>query len=234
MRSPPPPLTADDPRHPVARSSLHRPCRRLICRSTESLKDTVGRFLPYWHASIAPRILAGQRVLIAAHGNSLRALVKFLDHMSDQDIVELNIPTGIPLVYELDASLKPLKTLLGGSGGGQTGCRGRRQTGQRASPSVKKQAFLAASAINHPLSSAQVTEKAQLIAFFPLTGPQGIHRIDRVFPNRFARLKTIRAALPPTAREVSCQPLPTVPAAWRNSGRLRSVPTGGAVLWMTS
>jgi len=76
---------------------------------TESLKDTVARFLPYWHESIAPRIKSGQRVLIAAHGNSLRALVKFLDTISDDAIVELNIPTGIPLVYDLDASLKPLK-----------------------------------------------------------------------------------------------------------------------------
>ena len=76
---------------------------------TESLKDTVARFLPYWHESIAPRIQGGERVLIAAHGNSLRALVKYLDNISDQDIVELNIPSGIPLVYELDRSLKPLK-----------------------------------------------------------------------------------------------------------------------------
>jgi len=76
---------------------------------TESLKDTVARFLPYWHSSIAPDIKAGKRVLIAAHGNSLRALVKYLDHTSEQDIVELNIPTGIPLVYELDEQLQPVK-----------------------------------------------------------------------------------------------------------------------------
>ena len=76
---------------------------------TESLKDTVARFLPYWHESIAPRIAAGQRVLIAAHGNSLRALVKFLDDVSDEEIVELNIPTGIPLVYELDVALRPVR-----------------------------------------------------------------------------------------------------------------------------
>ena len=74
---------------------------------TESLKDTVARFLPYWHETIAPAITSGQRVLIAAHGNSLRALVKYLDNVSDQDIVELNIPTGIPLVYDLDDRLKP-------------------------------------------------------------------------------------------------------------------------------
>lgn len=75
---------------------------------TECLKDTVARFLPYWHESIAPRILSGQRLIIAAHGNSIRALVKYLDNISDSDIVELNIPTGIPLVYELDAELKPI------------------------------------------------------------------------------------------------------------------------------
>jgi 2,3-bisphosphoglycerate-dependent phosphoglycerate mutase len=76
---------------------------------TESLKDTVARFLPYWQTAIAPDIKSGRRVLIAAHGNSLRALVKYLDHMSEQDIVELNIPTGIPLVYELDQELQPVK-----------------------------------------------------------------------------------------------------------------------------
>ena len=126
----PPPLTADDPRHPA-----HDPRYANLPQGdlplTESLKDTVARFLPYWHESIAPRITSGQRVLIAAHGNSLRALVKFLDNISDDAIVELNIPTGIPLVYELDASLKAAeKLLLGRSGRGETGRRGRRQTGQ--------------------------------------------------------------------------------------------------------
>jgi 2,3-bisphosphoglycerate-dependent phosphoglycerate mutase len=77
--------------------------------AAESLKDTVARFLPYWHETVAPAIQSGQRVLIAAHGNSLRALVKYLDHVSDQEIVELNIPTGIPLVYELDDRLKPIR-----------------------------------------------------------------------------------------------------------------------------
>lgn len=76
---------------------------------TECLKDTVARFLPHWHEAIVPAILSGKRVIIAAHGNSLRALVKYLDNVSEQDIIALNIPTGIPLVYELDASLKPLK-----------------------------------------------------------------------------------------------------------------------------
>ncbi|TAK15352.1 MAG: 2,3-diphosphoglycerate-dependent phosphoglycerate mutase [Acidobacteria bacterium] len=103
---PPPPLAIDDPRHPS-----HDPRYASLAPSelpaTESLKDTVARFLPYWHETIAPAIRAGRRVLITAHGNSLRALVKYLDQISDQAIVELNIPTGIPLVYELDANLRP-------------------------------------------------------------------------------------------------------------------------------
>jgi len=76
---------------------------------TECLKDTVDRFLPYWHETIAPDIKAGKRVIIAAHGNSLRALVKYLDDLSEEDVLKLNIPTGMPLVYELDADLKPIK-----------------------------------------------------------------------------------------------------------------------------
>jgi 2,3-bisphosphoglycerate-dependent phosphoglycerate mutase len=76
---------------------------------SESLKDTVNRFLPYWHDAIAPAITSRKRVLIAAHGNSLRALVKYLDNVGDQEIVELNIPTGIPLVYELDDDLAALR-----------------------------------------------------------------------------------------------------------------------------
>ncbi|GMV37713.1 MAG: 2,3-bisphosphoglycerate-dependent phosphoglycerate mutase 2 [Fimbriimonadales bacterium] len=74
----------------------------------ECLKDTVARFLPFWHENIGPTVKSGKRVIIAAHGNSLRALVKYLDDVSDEDIVGLNIPTGIPLVYELDADLRPL------------------------------------------------------------------------------------------------------------------------------
>jgi 2,3-bisphosphoglycerate-dependent phosphoglycerate mutase len=77
--------------------------------ATECLKDTVARFLPFWESDIAPAIRRGERVLVTAHGNSLRALVKHLDNVSDNDIVELNIPTGIPLVYELDDDLKPIK-----------------------------------------------------------------------------------------------------------------------------
>lgn len=105
---PPPALTPDDPRHPKndPRYAKLRPEELPL---TECLKDTVARFLPYWHEAIAPALRAGERVLIAAHGNSLRALVKYLDAVSDADIVELNIPTGIPLVYELDDDLRPLR-----------------------------------------------------------------------------------------------------------------------------
>jgi len=77
--------------------------------STECLKDTVKRFLPYWHNDIAPALKSGKKILIVAHGNSLRALVKYLDKVSDNDIVKLNIPTGIPLVYELDKDLNAIK-----------------------------------------------------------------------------------------------------------------------------
>jgi 2,3-bisphosphoglycerate-dependent phosphoglycerate mutase len=78
--------------------------------ATECLKDTVARFLPYWHETIAPTIKSGKRVIIAAHGNSLRALVMYLDNVSEADITELNIPTGLPLVYELDEQLKPIRS----------------------------------------------------------------------------------------------------------------------------
>jgi 2,3-bisphosphoglycerate-dependent phosphoglycerate mutase len=104
---PPPVLTKDDERYPG-----HDPRYRGLTGSelplTECLKDTVARFLPLWHDTIAPAIVRGERVLIAAHGNSLRALVMYLDGISEKDIVELNIPTGMPLVYELDDNLKPL------------------------------------------------------------------------------------------------------------------------------
>jgi 2,3-bisphosphoglycerate-dependent phosphoglycerate mutase len=105
----PPPLTIDDERHP-AKDPRYTHLTSTDLPLTESLKDTIARFLPYWHDAIAPRIRSGSRVLIAAHGNSLRALVKFLDGVSDDAIVELNIPTGIPLVYELDADLKPIRS----------------------------------------------------------------------------------------------------------------------------
>jgi 2,3-bisphosphoglycerate-dependent phosphoglycerate mutase len=105
---PPPPLTPDDPRNP-ARDPRYAGLKPHELPLTETLKDTVARFLPYWVETIAPTIVLGKRVLIAAHGNSLRALVKYLDNVSESDIVELNIPTGIPLVYELDAQLKPTR-----------------------------------------------------------------------------------------------------------------------------
>jgi 2,3-bisphosphoglycerate-dependent phosphoglycerate mutase len=106
--TPPPPLPegdpridADDPRYAeMAPGEFPR---------TECLKDTVARFVPYWLQTIAPTVKSGKRVIIAAHGNSLRALIKYLDNVSDADIVELNIPTAQPLVYELDADLKPIK-----------------------------------------------------------------------------------------------------------------------------
>lgn len=106
---PPPALTLDDPRHP-----RHDPRYARLAATelplTECLKDTVQRFLPYWHSTIAPVIRAGERVLISAHGNSLRALVKYLDAIPDNDIVDLNIPTGIPLVYELEDDLIPIRS----------------------------------------------------------------------------------------------------------------------------
>jgi len=103
---PPPPLEKSDERWPG-----HDPRYAGIenLPLTECLKDTVERFLPLWHDKIAPVVKSGKRVIIAAHGNSLRALVKYLDGISDKDIINLNIPTGVPLVYELDADLKPIK-----------------------------------------------------------------------------------------------------------------------------
>ena len=103
---PPPPLEKSDERWPG-----HDPRYAGIeaLPLTECLKDTVERFLPLWHDKIAPIVKSGKRVIIAAHGNSLRALVKYLDGISDKDIINLNIPTGVPLVYELDADLKPIK-----------------------------------------------------------------------------------------------------------------------------
>jgi len=106
---PPPPLDSGHPQHPrfdrryanVAAADLP---------ASESLKDTLARVLPYWNARIAPELVAGSNVLVAAHGNSLRALVKMLDRMSDEAIVELNIPTGVPLLYELDSKLKPISS----------------------------------------------------------------------------------------------------------------------------
>jgi 2,3-bisphosphoglycerate-dependent phosphoglycerate mutase len=126
---PPPPLELNDERHP-------RFDRRYASLSpdelpaSESLKNTVARMLPYWKETISPVVKSGQRVLVAAHGNSLRALVKYLDNISDQEIVELNIPTGIPLVYELDAELKPVKSYY----------LGDPEAAKRAAEAVAKQA----------------------------------------------------------------------------------------------
>jgi len=107
--TPPPALALDDERYP-GRDSRYANLPKDLLPLTESLKDTVARFLPYWHDRIVPDVLGGRRVLIAAHGNSLRALVKHLDGVSDDAIVELNIPTGIPLVYELDKDLRPIRS----------------------------------------------------------------------------------------------------------------------------
>jgi 2,3-bisphosphoglycerate-dependent phosphoglycerate mutase len=105
---PPPALERGDPR-----DSRGDPRYAGLAESgpplTECLKDTVARFLPYWNETIAPAVRAGRKILIVAHGNSLRALVKYLDGISDDKIVELNIPTGLPLVYELDSELRPLR-----------------------------------------------------------------------------------------------------------------------------
>jgi len=105
----PPPLKKEDPRFPGNDSRYKNiPIDQLPL--TECLKDTVERFLPYWHNNIVPSLKAGKKILIAAHGNTFRALIKYLDNVTEEEIVELNIPTGIPLVYELDAStLKPIK-----------------------------------------------------------------------------------------------------------------------------
>jgi len=105
---PPPALTRDDPRYPGGDPRYHGLAPSQV-PLTECLKDTVARVLPYWNQAIAPDIRAGKRVLVAAHGNSLRALVKYLDKIGDQEIVALNIPTGVPLVYELDDSLEPIR-----------------------------------------------------------------------------------------------------------------------------
>jgi 2,3-bisphosphoglycerate-dependent phosphoglycerate mutase len=105
---PPPPLTPDDPYYP-GRDPRYAGVPKEELPLTECLKDVVARFLPYWHETVAPVVRSGQRVIIAAHGNSLRALVKYLDKVPDEEIVGLNIPTGIPLVYELTGDLKPIR-----------------------------------------------------------------------------------------------------------------------------
>jgi len=106
--TPPPTLDKSDERYP-GNESRYQNLDEANLPLTECLKDTVDRFLPYWHDTIAPTIKSGKQVIIAAHGNSLRALVKYLDNVSEEDIVGLNIPTGMPLVYELDDSLNALE-----------------------------------------------------------------------------------------------------------------------------
>ncbi|MDF1611952.1 2,3-diphosphoglycerate-dependent phosphoglycerate mutase [Stygiobacter electus] len=105
---PPPALDENDERYP-GKDPRYADLNKKDIPLTESLKLTVDRFLPYWFDTIAPTIKSGKKVIIAAHGNSLRALVKYLDNISEEEITELNIPTGIPLVYELDENLKPIK-----------------------------------------------------------------------------------------------------------------------------
>ena len=137
---PPPPLDASDPRFP----GHDRRYAGLDDKITayRILKDTVARFLPYWHKVIAPAIQDGRRVLIAAHGNSLRALVKHLDGVSDADIVELNIPTGLPLVYELDDELEAASSRIPGrSGAGPQGPGSSRETGTGGSQEITSREF---------------------------------------------------------------------------------------------
>jgi 2,3-bisphosphoglycerate-dependent phosphoglycerate mutase len=105
----PPSLEKTDARYP-GNDPVYADLDKKDIPLTECLKDTVERFLPYWHEVLAPTVKSGRRTIISAHGNSLRALVKYLDHISDDEIVRLNIPTGIPLIYELDEEMKPLKS----------------------------------------------------------------------------------------------------------------------------
>jgi 2,3-bisphosphoglycerate-dependent phosphoglycerate mutase len=106
--TPPPPLDENDPRYEI-RDPRYASLMPGECPRTECLKDTVARVLPFWNETIAPTIRSGKRIVIAAHGNSIRAMIKYLDNVSDADIVGLNIPTAQPLVYELDANLKPIR-----------------------------------------------------------------------------------------------------------------------------
>ena len=106
---PPPPLATDDPRHPI-HDVRYAGLDPALLPGTESLKETLARVLPLWETRIGPELAAGRNVMVAAHGNSLRAMVKMLDDVPESEIVELNIPTGVPLLYELDAKLKPLSS----------------------------------------------------------------------------------------------------------------------------
>lgn len=125
----PPALAPDDPRHPM-HDELYADVHPYDLPATECLADVVERLLPYWFSDIVPELENGKRVLIVAHGNSLRALVKHLDHVSEEDIVSLNIPTGIPLVYELDDAMNPITS----------GYLGDEETAKKAADAVGKQA----------------------------------------------------------------------------------------------
>lgn len=126
--TPPPELRLDDPRHPKSDPRYQDLDPRLLPAS-ESLKNTLQRTIPFWQDTIVPKIKEGKNLLIAAHGNSLRALVKYLDKISDQDIVALNIPTGFPLIYELDGNFHPIRSYYLGS----------KEEVQRAAEAVKRQ-----------------------------------------------------------------------------------------------
>ena len=127
---PPPPIADDDPLSQVGDPRYATLPPELMPR-TECLRDVLLRFLPYWYDAIVPDLAAGRTVLVVAHGNSLRALVKHLDGISDEAIAELNIPTGIPLLYELDADVQArvARRSLPGPGGGRDGGRGRQEPG---------------------------------------------------------------------------------------------------------
>jgi 2,3-bisphosphoglycerate-dependent phosphoglycerate mutase len=105
---PPPPVTRDDPRFPGNEFKYHSIDKKVL-PVTECLKDTVERVIPYWTDLIVPQILNGKKIIIAAHGNSIRAMIKYLDEVPNDEIIKVNVPTGIPLVYELDENLKPIK-----------------------------------------------------------------------------------------------------------------------------
>ena len=144
---PPPALALEDPRHP-RHDPRYRDVDPALLPATESLKDTLARVLPFWNQRIAPELLAGRNVLVTAHGNSLRAMVKMLDNRSEADIVELNIPTGVPLLYELDAQARAASQPLPGRSGGH---RRRRRGG--AAPDREALGRTAARAARPPRTS---------------------------------------------------------------------------------
>jgi bisphosphoglycerate-dependent phosphoglycerate mutase family 1 len=139
---------------------------------TECLKDTVARVLPFWNESMAPAIRSGKRVLVAAHGNSIRALVKYLDNISDADIVGLNIPNGIPLVYELDADLKPIRHYYLGDAEAARRRRRRGQPGQGLSPESRHQEPFAESAARAEPARVAAPPRCILIRKRNHHGPQ--------------------------------------------------------------